>query len=189
MHGPGYPPPHHQEHRPNSGFLVTMRVLFALLPLLSCGMLAFGTLIRLAVVTRRTRDWVLCGTNAVLSVCCLWLLGTDPTPDASTWRGNTGMGVMLAMAAAIVAYFLYADIKHHANLANPQPVPPAGWYPPTPPPGPTQYGYPPAAQTQPQGPGPTPPPAPPAPRIGQVRAELDELSELLRKQDGREQGR
>jgi hypothetical protein len=35
----------------------------------------------------------------------------------------------------------------------------------------------------------TPPPQRPAPaRIDQVRAELDELSELLRRQDGRQDG-
>ncbi|MEV8534368.1 hypothetical protein [Streptomyces sp. NPDC051211] len=195
MHGPGYPPPQHREHQPNSGFLVTMRVLFALLPVLSCGMLAFGTLIRLAIVTRRPRDWALCGANFVLTVVCLALVGEDPTEDASTWMGNTGMITMLSMAVAVVGYFLYSDIKHYEN----RPVaPPAGWYPPTPPVVP-QYGYPPVdptppqapAQTHPQVPAQTPPPVPghtptPAPRIGQVRAELDELSELLRKQEGRE---
>ncbi|MFG2293690.1 hypothetical protein [Streptomyces sp. NPDC048603] len=208
MHGPGYPP---QQARPGNGFLVTMRVLFALLPVLSCGLLAFGTLIRLAVVTRRPRDWALCVADGALIVVCLALVGEDPTEDASTWMGNTGMITMLTTAVVVVVYFLYSDIKHWENV----PAAPAGWYPPTPPVTP-QYGYPPVADRTPPTAHTTPsahttptahippsahttvpmqPPAPqphqpPAqqphqpPRIGQVRAELDELSELLRRQQG-----
>ncbi|MEV7614009.1 hypothetical protein [Streptomyces sp. NPDC089799] len=214
MHGPGYPP--QQRPRPAGGSVVTMRVLFALLPVLSCGMLAFGTLIRLAVVTRRPRDWALSVADGVLIVACLALVGEDPTEDASTWMGNTGMITILTMAVVVTVYFLYSDIKHWENAA----AAPAGWYPPAPPVTP-HYGYPPVdhtpapGHTQPPGrttvpmphqpaphqpapqqaPQQTPQPAPQQapqphqpPRIGQVRAELDELSELLRRQQG-EQGR
>ncbi|MFI2434772.1 hypothetical protein [Streptomyces sp. NPDC018693] len=58
------------------------------------------------------------------------------------------------------------------------------------PPGPhTPVPGPPLAHTSPPVPGPVPPPQRPAPaRIDQVRAELDELSDFLRKQEGRQDG-
>ena len=64
---------------------------------------------------------------------------------------------------------------------SPLPQPPTPIPGTTPPPGP--------ASGVPVPPAHTPPPQRPAPaRIDQVRAELDELSELLRRQDGREGG-
>lgn len=193
MHGPGIPPQH--GHRPSSGGVVALRVLFALLPILSCGFLAWGSMLRLAVVTRRTRDWWLLAASGAAEVACVGLIGTDPTPDASGWQGNAGALVTLSTGLAVCVYFLVTDIKHHEQLK----ARPAPWYP-----APQQtlgaagstqqtrpsYGYPPVApdhqpaqqhQPLPQPQPPVPGPATP-PRIGQVRAELDELSELLRRQ-------
>ncbi|MCX5406791.1 hypothetical protein OHA37_23315 [Streptomyces sp. NBC_00335] len=196
MHGPGTPPPH--GHQPSTGGVVALRVLFALLPILSCGFLAWGTMLRLALVTRKPRDWWLLAACGAAEVLSLALIGADPTPDASAWQGNAGAFGTLLNGLAVCIYYLVADIRHfEAQKAQPA----AGWYPPPASPyvppqqqtGPA-YGYPPMAQTtpqhhplQPQQPAPqqapesAPAPTPP-PRIGQVRAELDELSELLRKQ-------
>ncbi|MFF1561126.1 hypothetical protein [Streptomyces sp. NPDC058279] len=186
MHAPGIPPQHH--HRPGNEGVVALRVVFALLPVLSCGFLAWGTMLRLAIVTRATRDWTLLALSCVLSVAWVVLIGMDPTPDTSGWQGNAGAGGTLLTGFATCVYFLVADIRHHENRAL---APAAPWYPaPNP-----AYGYPPVqtpvrnpVHTPVPSPVPTPPPPQvppqptPPPRIGQVRAELDELSELLRKQ-------
>lgn len=204
MHGPGTPPPH--GHQPTTGGVVALRVLFALLPILSCGFLAWGTMLRLALVTRKPRDWWLLAASGVAEVMALALIGADPTEDASGWQGNAGAFGTLLNGLAVCIYYLVAEIRHFEALkAGPAA---AGWYPPPVSPyvppqqqaGPA-YGYPPAAQPAPQqhpqhpqhpqhqpqqpapqqAPEPAPAPTPP-PRIGQVRAELDELSELLRRQ-------
>lgn len=186
MHGPGLPP--QQGPQPSTGGVVALRVLFALLPVLSCGFLGWATLLRLAVVTRKPRDWWLLGLNCALSVASIALIGADPTPETNGWQGNTGAFGIIITGFLTCVYFLVADIQHHAGRAA---APTAAWYPaqsapyvPQQQPQRPAYGYPPAQQ---QTPVPTPAPAPaPAPanppRIGQVRAELDELSELLRKQ-------
>lgn len=206
MHGPGTPPPH--GHQPSTGGVVALRVLFALLPILSCGFLAWGTMLRLALVTRKTRDWWLMGASGAALILWLGFIGADPTPDTSGWQGNVGAFGTLATGLAVCVYYLVAEIRHFEALkAGPAA---AGWYPPPASPyvppqqqtGPA-YGYPPAAQPAqhqppqaphqpPQAPrqaAPEPAPAPaPPPRIGQVRAELDELSELLRRQPPRDEG-
>ncbi|MFJ6721037.1 hypothetical protein [Streptomyces sp. NPDC091259] len=184
MHAPGIPPQH--QHQPRNEGVVALRVLFALLPVLSCGFLAWGSMLRLAIVTRAARDWTLLALSCVLSVVWIALIGADPTPDTSGWQGNAGAGGTLLTGFATCVYFLVADIRHHEKQAV---APAAHWYAaPTPPyPNPRQatpaYGYPPAQTPVPTPPPPQVPPQPtPPPRIGQVRAELDELSELLRKQ-------
>ncbi|MGW5400891.1 hypothetical protein [Streptomyces sp. NPDC003952] len=216
MHGPGTPPPH--GHQPATGSVVALRVLFALLPILSCGFLAWGTMLRLALVTRKSRDWWLLGACVAVEVLSLALIGADPSADASGPQGNAGAFGTLINGLVVCIYYLVADIRHFEALkAGPGA---AGWYPPPASPyvppqqqaGPA-YGYPPVSQPAPQqhqqhqqqhqshqsqphpqqpthrpqhpapqqapesAPAPTPPP-----RIGQVRAELDELSELLRRQ-------
>ncbi|MGW1775042.1 hypothetical protein [Streptomyces sp. NPDC002104] len=211
MHGPGTPPPH--GHQSSTGGVVALRVLFALLPILSCGFLAWGTMLRLALVTRKSRDWWLFGACIAVEVASLALIGADPTEDASGPQGNAGAFGTLLNGLVVCIYYLVAEIRHFEALKAGPPA--AGWYPPPVSPyvppqqqtGPA-YGYPPAARTGPQqqpqhqqqphqqpphqshpshqpapqqAPEPAPSPTPP-PRIGQVRAELDELSELLRRQ-------
>ncbi|MFJ9646626.1 hypothetical protein [Streptomyces sp. NPDC101206] len=201
MHGPGLPPQHGPQ--PTSGGVVALRVLFALIPVLSCGFLGWAALLRLAILTRRTADWVLLVVNFLLTVGWIALIGADPTPDTDGWQGNTGALGVICTGVVTCIYFLVADIRHYENRAARA----AAWYPsqsaPYVPPQQTQpsqpgYGYPqaqtqpmqprlqtrpipPQPQSQPQTPAPGPGPVNP-PRIGQVRAELDELSELLRKQ-------
>ncbi|MCJ1678954.1 hypothetical protein MTF65_16740 [Streptomyces sp. APSN-46.1] len=193
MHGPGLPPPQHG-HQPSSGGVVALRVLFALLPILSCGFLAGGTLLRLALVTRKSVDWVLLVVSGVLTVLWVVMIELDPTADTSGWQSNVGVGGSLVSAVATCVYFLVADIRHYESRAAG--APPAPWYPAQPAPyahpGRTapSYGYPPAqapdqTHVPPHVPPQVPPQPTPPPRIGQVRAELDELSELLRNQPRR----
>lgn len=186
MHGPGLPPQHgHHGHRPLSGGEMTLRVLFTALPVLSCGFFAWGTMLRLAVLTRKARDWVLLVLSGALSVAWITLIGMDPTEDVNGWQGNLGAGGSIFTGFAVCVYYLISDIRHQEARAL---TPAAPWYPAAPqtPYGGRQtvpsYGYPPVPPTAPAPIPPQTPPQTPPPRIGQVRAELDELSELLRRQ-------
>lgn len=185
MHGPGYPP--QQPKRDTPVLVIVLRVLFSALPLLSCGVLSWGTMLRVALLTRRPRDWVLFGVVLLSTVGCFGALVSDTSESLSMTRSNVAIGTMLTMAAAAMAYFLYADSRHVPARPAQQyhgPTTPHGLPPQSPPiqqmppatatPG---YGHPPVPQQQqahtsaPSG----------TPRIDQVRAELDELSDFLRK--------
>ncbi|MGI5394495.1 hypothetical protein [Streptomyces sp. CA-251251] len=196
MHGQGFVPPP-PPRRPHTAVLVLLRVFFVALPLLSLGFLAWISTLYAAIVSRRPRDWWAFGASAVVLVISFSLLATDDTDDFSTPKGTTGMVILLLNACACAGYFLYADIRHHQaplHTGYPLPGPPAtGYGHPQP-----AYNYTPVPQATPQQPPPpyrapqpqtpTPPPVPPRTpqpaRIDQVRAELDELSNYLRKHDG-----
>ncbi|MDI3386646.1 hypothetical protein QIS99_10560 [Streptomyces sp. B-S-A8] len=193
MHGHGYAPP---PQRPSSAQLVGLRVLFVTLALMSCGFLSWVPLLRLAIVTRAVRDWWLFAGSIFLVFASVMLIGDDSTADLDTVQENLGLMLLLGGLVAAVTYYLIAEIRHFAK----QPSYAAPFAPPQGPPVQGQYGYPaqpnpaqeptrPTGLPQP-GPGQTPgaaAPQHPAPaRIDQVRAELDELSSLLR-QDGTQQ--
>ncbi|MGW0533562.1 hypothetical protein [Streptomyces sp. NPDC003032] len=198
MHGHGHAP--QQPPPPSGGTHVTLRVLFVVLAVVTCGLLAWTTLLRLAIVTRKAYDWALFGVATALDVTALVLIGMDPGEDEFQGPGNAGMIILLCTLMAAVAYYLFAEIRHFSRYRPAAPGFPA--------PGPAHsyghgpqqtqpvYGYPhqqpPAPAPQQPAPAPAPPqptaptaPQPTAPaRIHQVRAELDELSDYLRKQQG-----
>jgi hypothetical protein len=202
MHGPGYPPPQ-QPH--NNGSVITLRVIFSVLTVISCGFLAWAAMLRLAFVTRKKVDWLLFVACVLIFVFSIAYLGSLPDDASSTTGSNTTILILLLTAIAVLSYYLYAEITHFARQARL----PGAYYPPTPPQFGYGYGAPPQTMTpmqpQPQAqtrpthtPPPAQPPTPPitapptptpapAPRIDQVRAELDDLSDILRKQ--REEGR
>ncbi|SDN87232.1 hypothetical protein [Actinacidiphila guanduensis] len=231
MYGPGQAaaPP-----KPaNSSVAVLLRVVFTVLPIVSLGFLAWGGMLYLAVLGRRTLDWlvlaVTAGMGAIAFVCFA------VSDDDNDWQANTGGGLIITCMFAGAIYFLAADIRRRgpdrrkawppagtgigypaanpyatglgmplgpatgsAGPIGPQPGYPHGGYPvagpvtpatpATPVPGPA------LAQPHHQPPQPAVPPIsgaaagpPPGPRkIDQVRAELDELSDYLRKE--RDQG-
>ncbi|MER5735462.1 MULTISPECIES: hypothetical protein [unclassified Streptomyces] len=182
---------------------VAVRVLVTAAVVLSLGLLAWVAMLRLAIMRRTVRDWALFWLQLAATVGCFVLLQEE---DQNSWQINVGAGLVIAMATAVTAHYLAADIKHHRAPAAPGPYPPlhphapAYGYPPVnpatavtlpgghPPQGqaPNPYATPtPAPVPHPaQAPTPAPGPATPAhsPRIDQVRAELDELSDLLRKE-------
>ncbi|MGW6537159.1 hypothetical protein ACWGDD_15185 [Streptomyces sp. NPDC055011] len=190
---------------PSAG-TVAVRVLLAAIPVLSLGFLAWVAMLRLAIMRRTVLDWVLFWTQVAFTVGCCVLLQEE---DQNSWQVNVGVGLILVMAVAVTWYYLATDIKHHRALAaaaaNPYtlhsthtPMPghaPAYGYPsanpatavtvPSPytpqPPAPNPYASTPPVPADPAHPVNTPTP-PPSPRIDQVRAELDELSDLLRKE-------
>ncbi|MFB7866280.1 hypothetical protein [Streptomyces sp. NPDC056069] len=194
MYGHGYPQP----TPPPSGVpvnVIVLRVVFAVLPLLSCGLLTWVTALRIGLLTRRVADWVLLAVSVAVVIAGIVLMPDDPDTTQADWA----VGLVLVNAAAFTAYFLVVDIRHDRTGTRGQVPPPYNPYAATVPQQPG-YGYPPQPQpqTQPQ-PQPQPqtqpqprqvaPQQPPvaSPRIDQVRAELDELSHLLRK-DPREGG-
>ncbi|MDR3082040.1 MAG: hypothetical protein LBV60_14145 [Streptomyces sp.] len=192
MYGHGVQPPTR-----TSGTAIFLRVLFAVVGLLSCGLLAALPLFRVAMLRGRRGDWLLAWLSLPLTIAGFAGVGALPESDH---RSDVAMGVLLLLGAFSTAYFLVFDIRHHRAAPPFGSMPsqttatvPSGYSAPAPPqPG---YGYPtgqPYAVTQspsaPYTPGRQPPqPQHPAPaRIDQVRAELDELSDYLRKhEDGR----
>lgn len=210
MYGPGIAPP---PPRPATrGSVIWLRVLFTALPVLSLGFLAWGSLLRLAVVRRHLLDWALMVTDIVAIIIGYTLVGLAHD-NTDTWQSNAGTLTVLLCMFGTPAYFLVTDIRRKDTRA-PGYAMPAGYGAPNPyatgygpMPGPVHTGpvhggiarpapmhtpmparTPMPSQTPAPAPEPeqTPMPArPPAQRISQVRAELDELSDYLRKEEGR----
>jgi len=203
MYGHGAVPPAR-----SAGTVITLRVLFTAAGFLSCGLLACAPLFRLAFLRGRSVDWVLAWASLPLTIACFAVVGALPESDART---DVAMSLVLLFGFFSSVYFLVMDIRFHQQQRFVGYPPPQGptvhtgyGYPqpmPQPMPGPMSQSTPhstppyvPPVMPQPQpptqqspGPGVAPPPPPqrPAPaRIDQVRAELDELSDYLRKHDG-----
>ncbi|MFI9720634.1 hypothetical protein ACIHFE_13405 [Streptomyces sp. NPDC052396] len=197
--------------------VIATRVVIVALTVGTVFLVSWVPVLRVAILRRRPRDWALFWAVLVLSLACLASL--ESRLSKTVWP-HIGMATDICLGCAAIAYYLWFDIRHHrppvrktgmAHPAGPLPGHPAV-------PGPA--GYPPYGQAgaaQPPQPMPAQPPhlqppqqapvfysATPAPqqapypprppqRIDQVRAELDELSHLLRKEPrdnrDREQGR
>ncbi|MFF8832610.1 hypothetical protein [Streptomyces sp. NPDC015131] len=202
MHGHGHAPP--PPGRPADGTLVVLRTLFVAITVLSCGFLAWAPMVRLAVVTRRTLDWFLF-CLLLLSMIGMFVFLASAVPADENQEMSDGSALafgvwMILSVVGVTIYYLIAEIRHFGRAAAPVPS-----YDP---PRPGGYGYPqayphpappqqtPPRQTplphqpayHPQAPQhtPTPPPAarPTPQRIDRVRAELDQLSDLLRNDPG-----
>ncbi|MFD5404531.1 hypothetical protein [Streptomyces griseorubiginosus] len=186
MYGHGAAPPAR-----DSGTVITLRVVLAAVGFLSCGLLACAPLFRVAFLRGRAVDWVLAWASLPMSIACFAVVGALPEADHRT---DVAMSLVLLLGLFSSVYFLVMDIRVHQQRRF------AGYPPPQGPTVHTGYGYPqptppftstllPQPQPQPQPPVPAPgvvppPPQRPAPaRIDQVRAELDELSDYLRKHD------
>jgi hypothetical protein len=184
MYGHGAAPPPR-----SAATVISLRVLFAAAGFLTCGLLACVPLFRVAVLRGKWFDWTVAWLSLPLAFGGLAVVGSLPESDHRT---DFALAGVLLLGALSAAYFLVVDIRHHR-----QPPPFPGYIPAQPPP--VAYGYPqpqpyPATQIAqppaPHTPIPVPQPQPqqpqrPAPaRIDQVRAELDELSDYLRKHEG-----
>lgn len=210
MYGHGAAPPTR-----SAATVITLRVLFAAAGVLSCGLLACVPLFRVAILRGRWFDWTAAWVSLPLSVAALAVVGTVPETDT---RSDVALAVVLILGAGSAAYYLATDIRLHqagrrfagyapphaqtvhVPYGYPQPVQPAPPYPGTPVPQP-HLPQPPAGRAyipnppMPQAPAPQPPipQSPPAQRpaparIDQVRAELDELSDYLRKHGDSQDG-
>lgn len=133
---------------PASMKVITVRVVFSVLVVLTLGLLAWTAMLRLAIMRRTRRDWLLFWAQLTVNLGCLSMLHTH---FKDTWVADVGMALLLVQALVVVVYYLVVDIHFHQRSV---PAPPHA-------------------------------PLPPSPRIHQVRAELDELSSLLREQGER----
>nr|WSZ96416.1 hypothetical protein OH820_12770 [Streptomyces sp. NBC_00857] len=193
--GPGFQPT--TRRRPNPAGLIISRVVIVTLTMVSFGFLGWVAMLRIAAARRRKADWLLFGVAAVLAVGSLVFIGSGESSEVRDVDVFL-MGLNFLASIVISPYFLAVDIRHYAQYDRP----PAGPYGPRhqPPQQPYGFGYQDqaTAQTRPASQPPLPlsqpvqpphPPQPPhssaasykPPRIDQVRAELDELSDLLRK--------
>ncbi|MFE2557183.1 hypothetical protein ACFXGT_14365 [Streptomyces sp. NPDC059352] len=172
-----------------SAAVITVRVLITALTVVTFGFFSWIAMLRIAIMRRGRRDWALFWGQLVLNIACL---ATLEQSFADHWISDVGMAGLLVQMAAVTAYFLVVDIRHH------QPAPIVLMAPPPPPYRPLGYAYGPDGAPVTTTPGgapapyvcaaPVPAQPPAAPRIEQVRAELDELSDLLRGTD-REDGK
>ncbi|MFJ9329853.1 hypothetical protein ACIRPN_25465 [Streptomyces sp. NPDC101230] len=196
MHGYGYPPQQPPTSRPSSGTITTLRAIFVVLTVLSCGFLGWVAMLRLAVVTRKPRDWWLLAVTVLLTIGLFaFFAGLPEEEEMTDAQALIGMGWLIVNLAGVITYYLIMETRHFAG--------PGPYDTRTPVPGPAPYRpavhqHPPAqVQNQPpvrpqaqHPPPPTPnpytvettPPKPAPQRLDQVRAELDELSDYLRKE-------
>ncbi|MGW4034342.1 hypothetical protein ACWEFL_34465 [Streptomyces sp. NPDC004838] len=181
MHGPGpgYAP--QQSGPPSTAAIVVLRVLFLALSLLSCGLLGWVTMLRVAFIRRRQFDWIMFVTSfflmiAMLVVISVW--GSEPEDSLNPGDVVALLGLFILSVGSAVHY-LVIDVRNcderraawsgqvagypaNAQMPSgfgPPPATPGYGYPPqaarqTPPPG---YGYPPRnAHTPPHTPQPQP---------------------------------
>ncbi|MFC5217670.1 hypothetical protein [Streptomyces coerulescens] len=201
MQGHGYPQPVNQP--PPIGWLVFLRVVFVVMSVLSFGLLMWVMMLRLAIVTRRPLDWWLFAASIVVEFLGLYLMGSEPGDEIHTAGGWTGLVLVLGGMVAAIAYYLSADIRHfhqlrfagypgqrQASAAYGYPHSQSPYTATTVPQSPPMSQTPPPRTPMPRTPAqpPTPPQRPAPARIDQVRAELDELSDYLRKHDTRQDG-
>ncbi|WP_351227915.1 hypothetical protein [Streptomyces sp. NPDC002133] len=200
MHGHGYAPP--QPGRPADGTLIALRVVFIALTVLSCSFLAWTPMLRLAILTRKALDWALLVTTLLSSIGIMVFLGIavpEDEDELSDATALTFLGWVTVVMVGVIAYYVTAESRHYERVApRLHQVTGYGYPPVAQPPVPNPYAQ---QRVQPPVPQQYTPPAhqPPAaaepqqqhhPRIDQVRAELDELSDILRKsKDQREGGR
>ncbi|MEV0184451.1 hypothetical protein AB0I54_34960 [Streptomyces sp. NPDC050625] len=206
MQGHGYAQP--LKRPPDTAVLIFLRVLFVAIGFTCIGFATWAMMLRLAIVTRKSLDWGLFVAVLAADVLSIVLLGSEPGDEIHTTGGYVGITLLLGTLVAATAYYLAADIRHFQQVRDAyrtqQPMAsPYGYAQPaspytatTVPSSPTApqsplgpHTPPPMAHTPPsQPPIPAPPQRPAPARIDQVRAELDELSDYLRKHDGHHEG-
>ncbi|MFB7291211.1 hypothetical protein [Actinacidiphila glaucinigra] len=192
--GPGPVPPYPPAQ--SKATATTLRAIFLAITAISCGFLSCLPLLHLAVRRRRAMDWVFFWTGTAVSIASFATIGT--LSDENPWT-DVALLTVIALVPLVGVHYLVADLAlaraegapGYPSYATTVPYPP----PHQPAPPHPQADYNPYRATPP-APTPPPPPAPQAhvppqppapphqPRINQVRAELDELSDLLRKQEG-----
>ncbi|MFF4311278.1 hypothetical protein [Streptomyces sp. NPDC001507] len=197
MQGQGHAQP--VRRPPHDAVLVLVRVVFVALGVFSAGFLAWAMLLRLAVVTRRPVDVGVLVTAVAADVLSIVLLGSEPGDDVHTPGGYLGITLLFGTLLGAVVYYLAADVRHFQRQREAYTAQQYAYAPPASPyttgtmpphtPAPSAHSVTPMPRPPlPQPPIPAPPQRPAPARIEQVRAELDELSDYLRKHDGHRGG-
>jgi hypothetical protein len=153
-----------------------LRIVLALVPVGSIGILSWVPLIRTAALRRRAADWVAVGVVAALSTTAFAMLGSSVSD--TDWQALSGGVTLLVLGLVCPVYFLVSELRwddaSRSAAAFPPGYPLQPWLPSGSPAPLPRYPAVPMAAPVP-GPG-------PAVHLGQVRAELDELSALLHAQ-------
>ncbi|MGW2397866.1 hypothetical protein ACWCYY_15115 [Kitasatospora sp. NPDC001664] len=159
-----------QQYGSNPGPLgVGGKVLLALVPLLSLGLLGMVPSLVLAVRRRRAADVAGAVVAGLLQLLVYVAVGlTDPDPDVASGLDLAGGLALFALWLGGPVHFLVMDTQQQWRSKAPAPAP---WYPP------------PVVPYQPQ-PQPSYPPRPqPQPQAGPAtQDDLQQLGELLRRQ-------
>ncbi|SEK24773.1 hypothetical protein [Streptacidiphilus jiangxiensis] len=172
MYGP--PPPVMSPAPParSVGVLrVGLWVLVAVALVGGVGIFAFIPLTVLAARSRGTRDLVLVVASFVFSVVSILVTALQHDPNHPTLGYELVALAMLLHGIVATIWFVVSDLRHLRHLRALRQVPPfpSPFAPPVPPPYAPSFAPPPVQQD----------------RLGQVRAELDELSDYLRREQGR----
>ncbi|MER7836103.1 hypothetical protein ABTY98_09335 [Streptomyces sp. NPDC096040] len=189
MQGQGHAQP--VQRPPHDAVLVLVRVVFVAMGVFSAGFLAWVMMLRLAVVTRRPAEFGLLVAVAAADLLSIVLLATEPGDDVHTAGGYLGITLLFGTLLVTTIYYLAADVRHFQRQREAYAAQTYGYAPPASPYATTtplraQPPHTPPPHTVP--PIPAPPQRPGPARIDQVRAELDELSDYLRKHDSRNEG-
>ncbi|MFJ8044439.1 hypothetical protein ACIRBX_28440 [Kitasatospora sp. NPDC096147] len=168
-------------------FKVGPKILLALVPFLTLGLLGMVPSLVLALRRRRVADVVGAVLVGLVQLFVYVYLGlNDPDSDATNGLTVAGGFGLVALWLGGPAHFLVMDSRHIWGTGA-QPPAPAAWYPQ--PPLQAQPGY----QPYPQHPAPMPAPGPlPAPQPQPyppvqpqgpaTQGDLQQLGELLRRQ-------
>jgi drug/metabolite transporter (DMT)-like permease len=88
---------------------VVARIVFTAIPPLTVGILAWVSLLRVAIVSRRRRDWVWFGVVAVWSTGAFVLTGYNE--DDNDWQSNVGLALLILVAIFAAVYYLVSDLR------------------------------------------------------------------------------
>jgi hypothetical protein len=153
---------------------VGLWVLVAVVLVGGVGIFAFVPLTVLAARSRAARDLALVVGSFAFSVVSLLVTALQHDPNHPTLGYELVALAMLLHGIVATVWFVVSDLRHqrherHLRALRQAPPFPAPFAPPVPPPFPASFPAPPVQQD----------------RLGQVRAELDELSDYLRREQGR----
>lgn len=93
-HGTAPPPP----PPTSSGTVIGLRVLFAVLPVVTLAVGAWGSMLRVALLRKRTLDWALTVIVGAVGVGGFVLAGS--ADDESSWQSNLGVEAVCWCACA-----------------------------------------------------------------------------------------
>ncbi|MCC9311349.1 hypothetical protein LN042_30535 [Kitasatospora sp. RB6PN24] len=174
-----------------SAWRVVLRVVLSIVPVLSIGMLGWVSMLWLALVHRRTRDWLMLVLTGATAIGGLALIGPS---DGEGGQTTAGMVLLLGTAVFVPAYLLAVELRPQQPVGAAAVPGPFAGAPLVRSAQPVQHAQPvqqvplvqpvpPVRPSQPLPPGYPPPGRPRQDRIGEVRAGLDELSAYLQQQD------
>ncbi|MFI9203402.1 hypothetical protein [Streptomyces sp. NPDC053048] len=125
MNGPGHAMPPHPASRTT---VIAIRLGLIVLGVILAFTLCWVPLLRLALLRRTRRDWLLC----VASFLVLTTGATLTIVGAETKLASAGGGMLLIGGVLSLVYYIYGDVQHHGALraANPAAVNPPAVNPP-----------------------------------------------------------